>query len=95
MPVAERVVQCAAELTENSGWRKRPSAPVVLVADNPGVAKVVFSSASKQSTVSRRARASVDARRGRGRVGSQPGGGLMFQSGCPAGSAFQNMILSK
>ena len=34
-------------------------------------------------------------RAGRRRVGSQPGGGLMFQSGCPAGSAFQNMILSK
>jgi len=46
-----------------------------VVANNPGVAKVVFSSASKQSTVSRRTRASVDARQGRGRVGSQPGGG--------------------
>ena len=28
-------------------------------------------------------------------VGSHPGGGLTLQSGCPAGSAFQNMILSK
>ena len=45
--------------------------------------------------VSRRTRAGVDARRGRGRVGSQPGGGLTLQSGCPDGSAFQNMILSK
>src|SRR5438876_8579570 len=27
-----------------------------------------------------------------GRVGSHPGGGLALQSGCPAGSAFQNMI---
>jgi hypothetical protein len=38
---------------------------------------------------------SVDAGRGRGRVGSQPGGGLKPQSGYPDGSAFQNMILSK
>ena len=30
-----------------------------------------------------------------GRGGSHPGGGLTLQSGCPAGSAFQNMILSK
>jgi len=28
-------------------------------------------------------------------VGSHPGGGLTPHSGCPAGSAFQNMILSK
>jgi Glyoxalase/Bleomycin resistance protein/Dioxygenase superfamily len=28
-------------------------------------------------------------------TGSHPGGGLTLQSGCPAGSAFQNMILSK
>ena len=46
-------------------------------------------------TVSRGTRASVDARRDRGRVGGHPGGGLKVQSGCPAGSAFQNMILSK
>ncbi len=32
---------------------------------------------------------------GRGRIGSYPGSGLTLQSGCPAGSAFQNMILSK
>jgi len=49
----------------------------------------------KMVTVSRGTRASVDARRDRGRVGSHPGGGLTLQSGCPAGSAFQNMILSK
>jgi hypothetical protein len=40
-------------------------------------------------------RVGVDVPRGRGRVGSQPGGGLTLQSGCPDGSAFQNMILSK
>src|SRR5207249_7666114 len=28
-------------------------------------------------------------------VGGHPGGGLTLQSGCPPGSAFQNMILSK
>jgi pimeloyl-ACP methyl ester carboxylesterase len=28
-------------------------------------------------------------------VGNHPGGGFTLQSGCPAGSAFQNMILSK
>jgi len=28
-------------------------------------------------------------------AGSHPGGGLTLQSGCPSGSAFQNMILSK
>ena len=87
----------ARELGEAMGMpaRRTQSEAFRVVANNPGVAKVVFSSASKQSTVSRRCRASVDARQGRGRVGSQPGGELMFQSGCPAGSAFQNMILSK
>jgi len=30
-----------------------------------------------------------------GRVGGHPGGGLTLQSGFPAGSTFQNMILSK
>ena len=32
---------------------------------------------------------------GRGHIGGHPGGGLTLQSGCPAGSASQNMILSK
>ena len=32
---------------------------------------------------------------GRNRIGNHPGGGLMPQSGCPSGFAFQNMILSK
>jgi len=52
-------------------------------------------SSVKAVTVSRRTRAGVDARGGRGRICSHPGGGLTLQSGCPAGSAFQNMILSK
>jgi hypothetical protein len=43
----------------------------------------------------RRTRSGVDVRRGGGRIGRQPGGGLTLQSGCPDGSAFQNMILSK
>jgi hypothetical protein len=55
----------------------------------------LFGAGSGLITVSRGTRASVDAGRGRGRVGSHPGGGLTLQSGCPAGSAFQNMILSK
>ena len=42
-----------------------------------------------------RRRTRCDTRRGRGRVGSQPGGGFTLQSGCSDGSAFQNMILSK
>jgi len=52
-------------------------------------------SSVKAVIVSRGTRASVDARRGRGRIASHPGGGLTLQSGCPAGSVFQNMILSK
>ena len=43
-------------------------------------------SSLKAATVSRRPRASVDARRGRDRIGNHPGGGLTLQSGCPAGS---------
>jgi hypothetical protein len=53
-------------------------------------------SSVKAVTVIRRTRGSVDVRHpGRGRVGSHPGGAPTLLSGCPAGSAFQNMILSK
>src|SRR5215813_9178458 len=54
-----------------------------------------FANCYPEIQVSGGTRADVDARRGRGRVGSQPGGGLTLQSGCPDGSALQNMILSK
>jgi hypothetical protein len=49
----------------------------------------------KAVTVSQSTRASVDVCRIGTASGDHPGGGLTLQSGCPAGSAFQNMILSK
>jgi hypothetical protein len=49
----------------------------------------------KELTVPGGTHASVDARPARDRVGNHSGGGLTLQSGCPAGSVFQNMIWSK
>jgi hypothetical protein len=73
--------------------------PEVTPADNPGSLSLENDAAH---SASQRSRVPPDfgghrSEGGnlRGRVGNQPGGGVTLQSGCPDGSAFQNMILSK
>jgi hypothetical protein len=83
MRVADRTIRGHVPLQDPSWGRARRFGSILSPAENPSLTGISLPTSRS------------DARRSCGRVGIQPGDGLTPQSGCPAGSASQNMILSK